>query len=344
MSWLSGYTKRRKLTIDCTKVDSALSDFPILVKLTSSQLNFAKANADGFDIRFTSSDGETLLKYERERHDNGNSLAEYWVKIASIASATDTDIYMYYRLPDTADGADGTNVWDGNFEIVTHLKDDPDSSTVQDSTSNNKDGTKESAGNPAEADGLIAKGQDITGDHINFGTNLFTSAALTSGTLEQFVKTDNAGSGDRQPINIEDVLVMRMLSTTFNALLNDGGWKSVTGSTTPSTASWYHLAQTWNGTTLTLYVNGVSEGTPAACGSPALDGSFYTEFLLGEDQSSGRNWDGKLDEFRLSSSLRTAAWLKASTNSGKNTLLTYGSEETKPPRHGIVNFQIPAIV
>jgi len=54
------YTTRKKLTIDQTKVDDDLIDFPVLVKLTSSNFDFSKANADGYDIRFTSSDGVTL--------------------------------------------------------------------------------------------------------------------------------------------------------------------------------------------------------------------------------------------------------------------------------------------
>lgn len=96
MGWLTGYTKRIKLTVDQTKVDGDLTDFPVLVKLTSVNFNFAESKADGFDIRFTSSDGTTLLKFERERHDSVNQLAEYWVKIPAVSGTVDTDFYMYY--------------------------------------------------------------------------------------------------------------------------------------------------------------------------------------------------------------------------------------------------------
>jgi len=81
MAWLTGWTYRKKITIDETKVDADLTDFPVLVKLTSTNFDFSKARSDGYDIRFTSSDGTTLLKYERERHDATNQVAEYWVKI-----------------------------------------------------------------------------------------------------------------------------------------------------------------------------------------------------------------------------------------------------------------------
>jgi intein/homing endonuclease len=141
MAWLSGYSHRRKITIDNTKVDSTLTDFPVLVKLTSANFDFSQANSDGFDVRFCSNDGETLLKYERERHDSANELAEYWVKVPSVSDSADTYIYLYYRTEDTADGADPENVWDSNYKAVHHLK-DATTSTVLDSTSNNNDGTK----------------------------------------------------------------------------------------------------------------------------------------------------------------------------------------------------------
>ena len=338
MAWLNSYTTRKKLTIDCTKIDSALSDFPVLVKLTSTQLDFSKANSDGFDIKFTSSDGTTLLKYERERHDSGSSLAEYWIKVPSVASASDTDIYMYYKTVDTVDGADSTNVWDNSFEAVLHMKDDPNTSTVQDSTSNNIDGAKASAANPAEIAALIDKGQDFSSDSITLGTDVWSAANLATGTIEHFLKTDNAGSGGRRSVDFEDRLVMRMDGTKFQALVYDGGWKVVTSTTTPSTATWYHVAQTWNGSTLTLYIDAVSEGTPVACGGPSLDSTSYHNYYLGRaNWTAGDYWDGKMDEFRVSSEARTLAWLKASGNSGKNTLISYGAEEISPEIHiGII--------
>jgi hypothetical protein len=68
MSWLSGWLYRKKLTVDATKVDADLTDFPVLVKLDETNFNFSHARSDGYDIRFTYDDGETLLKYEREFH------------------------------------------------------------------------------------------------------------------------------------------------------------------------------------------------------------------------------------------------------------------------------------
>ena len=123
-SWTVGgliYTTRLLFTIDNTKVDSTLTNFPVLVKLTTENFPFSLANSDGFDLRFTQNDGSTLLKYERERHDSTSGKAEYWVKIPEVSSSVDTTFYLYFRITDTADGEDATNVWDGYFTAVYHL-------------------------------------------------------------------------------------------------------------------------------------------------------------------------------------------------------------------------------
>lgn len=99
--WLSGYSCRKKLTIDHDKVDASLTDFPTLVKLTSSNFDFSKPSPNGYDIQFTSEDGLTPLSYERELYDAANQLAYFWVKVPSVSSSADTDFYMYYGVSET---------------------------------------------------------------------------------------------------------------------------------------------------------------------------------------------------------------------------------------------------
>jgi len=131
---------RLPVHIDHTKVDSDLADFPVLVALTSLNFDFSKARSDGYDMRFASNiDGTDVLKYERERHDSSNQLAEYWVKLPSVSSSSDTYFYMFYGNPTAADGQDKTNVWDTNFRMVQHLHES--SGTHYDSTSYGNNGS-----------------------------------------------------------------------------------------------------------------------------------------------------------------------------------------------------------
>lgn len=68
MGWLSGWNYRQKLTIDHTLIDADCTNFPVKVIVPFSNELFNKAKADGSDVRFTASDGATLLDFEREVH------------------------------------------------------------------------------------------------------------------------------------------------------------------------------------------------------------------------------------------------------------------------------------
>ncbi|PIU55631.1 MAG: hypothetical protein COS89_06995, partial [Deltaproteobacteria bacterium CG07_land_8_20_14_0_80_38_7] len=58
-------------TLGETQTDSGAT----WVCTTNTSFDFAKSNANGYDIRFTQSDGETLLNYDRERHTQSSGLA-----------------------------------------------------------------------------------------------------------------------------------------------------------------------------------------------------------------------------------------------------------------------------
>jgi hypothetical protein len=108
--WDEDWLYRKKITIDQTKIDANLTNFPVLVKLTSSQLDFTKAQSAGQDIRFTDYLGNSL-KYEIEDWSQASSTADVWVKIPAISGTVDTNFYMYYGNPTVADAQDKTNVW-----------------------------------------------------------------------------------------------------------------------------------------------------------------------------------------------------------------------------------------
>ncbi len=75
--WDSRWLSKKIITIDHTKIDEDLTDFPVLVNLTIDNFDFSKSLSNGFDIRFISFSEETELKYERERYDDKAVVAEY---------------------------------------------------------------------------------------------------------------------------------------------------------------------------------------------------------------------------------------------------------------------------
>ena len=78
---LAGYSYRRKITIQNEQIDSDLADFPLLVSIPSD-IASKMIDTEFDDIRFTKSDGQTPLPYEKETM--SASGGKYWVKIPNI--------------------------------------------------------------------------------------------------------------------------------------------------------------------------------------------------------------------------------------------------------------------
>ncbi|NTW31557.1 MAG: DUF2341 domain-containing protein [Bacteroidetes bacterium] len=333
-SWLTGWQYRKKITIDQTKVDADLTDFPVLVSLTSTNFNFSKARTDGYDIRFTSSDGTTLLKYERERHDQTNSLAEYWVKVPSVSGTVNTDIYMYYGKSDAIDGADPTNVWDANFLRVYHLKsattDVPNSSAY---SGNN--GTKRAASEPVESDGKIGKCQtfDASNDYISANTLGFSGTSVF--TVEGWIKgsTDIVGTGDASTFPNQFGWYLNMKPTevvSFGCERYAGAWLYLNGTTTYSTGTWHYLTFTYNNGTVYTYAEAADQQTTGTY-TDKNNATASTQLLwLGTWARNNNPYapaGQSIDEIRISNIVRSTEWIKASYYSGNNSLLTFGNEE-----------------
>ena len=348
MGWLTGWQYRRAITIDRTKVDSDLYNFPVLVALTSSNFNFSKARTDGYDIRFTSSDGTTLLDYERERHNASSQVAEYWVRVPLVSSTSDTVIYMYYGKSDASDGQNKTGVWDSNFKAVWHLHET--AGTHYDSTSNNNHGTPYGGviqGTTAKIDG---------GDQFD-GSNDYVEIPHASSLLPN----DGSGPGNgswtisvwMKPPNSSQTggLVIKRLDDapytqyalyiggppyttlppskklTFAYLQSHPAPRRVAYTNNDiADGNWHHVVAVANKSLnkAQIYVDGaLASTTDDNYGAwpiinhtrPVWLGGYFTYYSV------------LLDEVRLTNGVRSAAWIKAEYHAGNGTLLSVGSEE-----------------
>ena len=342
--YLGRWKYRKKITIDHAKIDEDLTDFPVLVKLTSFNFDFLKARTDGYDIRFTDAAGNTLLSYERERHDALSQKAEYWVKIPSVLKDTDTEFYIYYCATDAPDGEDPTAVWDSDFEGVWHLK------GLGDSTTNNNTLTNHGT---TEVDGKIAKAKDFERDSSQYLSHADAPALSPTGdiTIEFWVKHETLASNYYmtkwdETTNFDYILYMDSHGDKlYFSFVSDGdkspGHETDTATDTHQDTAWTgsdvgvwrHVALTADvsGPTVAFYKDGLADTTTYLHINATSIHDGVTDFRIGSVYSSyykkGAYGDGVLDEIRLSHTVRSAAWIKASYNSGNDSLLTHGSEE-----------------
>jgi Domain of unknown function (DUF2341) len=150
-----------KLIIDHAKVTEQLTDFPVLIHLSTS----SGQNAVDTSVIFTTlgnnenrkkisvtadSEGTQQLFVEIERWDTANKQAWLWVKVPYVASSTNTTLFLTYdpSMPDNTNfvGDIGetaaTKVWSNNFTAVYHFSEQGNGTAgeYRDSTGRGNDG------------------------------------------------------------------------------------------------------------------------------------------------------------------------------------------------------------
>ena len=150
--WNNSFQYRMNISVNSSDVDSALTDFPVMVYLNSSRIDWSHVQNDLDDLRFIDEDSSTILPYEIENY-TVNDEAWLWVKV-NASSSSDTNITLYYGNTTVGSGEDVENVWDDNFMMVQHM----DGSTytdIDDSTSNNNDVTIQRNSSTYNSEGQI---------------------------------------------------------------------------------------------------------------------------------------------------------------------------------------------
>jgi len=208
---------------------------------------------------------------------------------------------------------------------------------IIDATSNANHGTKYGS---IEATGKVGQGQDFDGsdDYVSIGTS---AIGLTDNiTVEAIGNIDTDINGrliTKHKTGNYGWLLAR--SSTDNNLewrisTNGSDWNGGNSNTnTFNTTTDYYFVGTYDGSQMKVFIDGIEETAgdfPVSLSGNINDSS--QDLQIGTDQHSGTNFfDGIIDEVRISSTARSAAWIGATYDSLWDTLLTYGSEETAPP-------------
>lgn len=73
-----------------------------------------------------------------------------------------------------------------------------------------------------------------------------------------------------------------------------------------------HVAVTWDGTEVIFYVNGVAAGAPQPFAHTPCEFSGFRKYRLGRREGGGRQYDGEIDELKVSDYAKTAEQIVAS--------------------------------
>lgn len=116
-SWFNAsWTKRAPVTIGNTGNPSVLTNYQTSLTVPYD----ADMKSDFSDLRFTDTDGVTLLDYWVEKY-TASSSATVWIETPSIAASSNKTIYMYYRNAGASSLSNGNNTFPyfEDFESAT---------------------------------------------------------------------------------------------------------------------------------------------------------------------------------------------------------------------------------
>ncbi|MFX1533108.1 MAG: DUF2341 domain-containing protein [Promethearchaeota archaeon] len=356
---------RTNITLDHTQVAATLTNFPVLIDLKDAGLH-DHAQANGTDILFAQPSGRKLaheLETFNATYNSTHAHLIVWVKVPNLSNVTDTVISMYYGNRTTIPNPEHPrDTWENKFGAVWHLdeivSDEAFTTNAHnDSTSNTYHGNQD--GND-DRSGLIGKGQDFDGtdDLINVTAdkNLDPSADVTISGWFRLSNTHSSASPTsllimEKFLNIYSDMHILLVGTDYEkAEVSDGAlvfkveidsiqmykW---TQQTTWAVDTWYYFACTLdadNPVNNKIYINGVENTSSTYSGSAtSLNLAYSADWGMGggliDIQIAAREawFDGMLDEMRVATTCRTAAWIVTEYNNQNNSTSFYsiGIEE-----------------
>jgi len=321
------------ITIDATNVDADLTDFPVYVDLADLSATFwsttpSAATYTGTDIRVTTDDGSPVeLARELVFASSTAQTGELHFKANSISSTTDTVFRIYYNGTTTGDYATSStygaqNVWTNDYRAVWHFQENLTGvyDEVLDSTVNGYHGSSSAMDNSDVVAGKLG------GNSYSFGntTNEFidmgdpADGGLDFGSGQQYTISMWGASpdpaADMYPFSKRTNSGYQFLySDTFDLLRfrADASGTIVQVDTTGSTVlddTWRYYAGMRTDTRIELYINTASTSVddPTSGGDLSNDVSLTIGGI-----TSNASWGGEIDEFRMASTSRSGAWLKA---------------------------------
>lgn len=319
------------ITVDHTKVPSTQTNFPVLVSLTDATLKTVGnggqvQNANGYDIRFFSDSGLSVaLDFELESYGASTGVIVFWVRIASLSSASDTVIYAGYGDAALNTNASSTSTWNSNFKAVYHLK-EATGSNPADSTANAFNLTQTSS--PTQTTGKVDGALDFNAGSGQIAKQTAAATIVNPAadhTLLTWLNNDSFTPPDitQRAISIMDLSNNALMllngdgsANVFTYTVYTGGGTENTKVTasTFSTGTWYRLACTFtaSGTVIGISVNGSSQSVNVGGGFGA--GIAENKIYLGSRSGGSGQYDGRLDEVQLLNTVLSADWITTDYN------------------------------
>jgi hypothetical protein len=363
VGYVLSHSRKQRIHIESSMFSSALTDWTVVIT-DSMVPELAEAGglldsagpalSDGHDIRIAADmDGNVAmpidLRIYTQDADPANGAIEFATKLSLTDPIAGNDIYIFFGDDDAATLAPGDplgqyNAYDDNYFLISPCGCGLDRSRNQWATTNNGGLTPGDAVTPWGL-GTIFDG-NTSQQYLSFDDIAEWNALLEvdqPNSCEVLARNDNTASGLPQFIaaKIAETTSYQGWNFLYHAGINEltvnnnYGTGSAIGRAAAFTmvqGTWYHLATTYSGNNnasgFLIYANGVNLTTSDKTTGTGSTNQHSYPFLVGArgwgKPSSQREWDGVLDELRMSSVVRSADWIAATHSNFMNgdTLLT----------------------
>lgn len=308
--------------------NASVADFPVPLVLDAGVdgLTFADAAADGSDVRVLDSDGAVLPVEVDQWNPAGRSVV--WAKVPAFSK----DTVLTVKWGAAAAGLEPStdSVWDDS-ELVMHLSDGRDSSRHGATLTRADDAVADGPLGAAAAFGTTDRRYvgDLKPGQIGGLSNAFT--------ISFWLDSANMGAEDNYVFyaNLNGQFAVlhgykrRHLELFFYGLVLNGESPRNASAIQIPDVGWHHYAWTYDGATLKAWCDGAL--VRATSVSFTLRGSTASvPFYLGGPASAAKYLNGSLDEVRVESVARSAAWIAASCETQARTLPPYNFEYELP--------------
>ncbi len=325
-----GRLEVREVVIDNAELVASIEGFPVLLALDSTSIDYALTRDDGSDLCFEQLATGVVVPHEIERWDE-SGVSRVWVQVPVIEARDGpaARLAMYYGgagAAATAVAKANPALWRDSYVSVHHFTDRvtdgvtdgiADGDVLADVSGRGHDGVSPGVDQqPSPTDGRIAggvlfDGQDdqielpVEGD-FDFSDSMSVSTWFR---VDRFSKAWQAivTKGD------DAWRVQRLAETgqlTFDVDWEQGGETVCTGTQPIDDRMWHHLGVTFDGVETRLYVDGQLDCTQTF-DRRALRDTDHAVLIGNNSQTGGRNFEGAIDEVRISSRNRSEAWMYA---------------------------------
>ncbi len=332
-----------------------VTQFPILVRFTTTDTVYAQMLSGAADLRFTKTNDVTRLPHQIERWDSAGKTAAVWVLVDTVKGGNGTqNIRMHWGKAAAQNLSSGASVFDTakGFRGVWHFN-EGGTDTAFDATANKLHAVSSRSGSgvsfPTDTAGIIGRAREYG---IGVGATSAATGAYfvvpntTTGpvafpedgvySLSVWVNTPAVGVS-REILSKGDKYYLLGLRSggsqwEFSEYQGSAGYDLTDVSVEATLPGvWNRLVGVRNGAAQSIYLNGV-----LATGVPTLDNSSTTARVTTQNLTFGRNPDGasryfrgEIDEINIAGVARSADWIKLEYENQKATQTLVS--QTAPP-------------